>query len=298
MAKLYFMAGHGAGDPGACANGYQEAERVRALANRIAAYGGNNVVILDTNINYYASNAISSLNIPNDGCILEAHMDSATPSARGGHVIIKSGLAADTYDNALANMLKDILPGRSNMIVGRNDLANPRRAAAKGFNYRLVEFGFITNTTDLNIFNSKIDEIAKRTIECFQINASDIPSNPVVSAPTGGEYLEIDGSFGPATVRRTQQFLGTTVDGIVSYQPSSNKKYLYSAYTGCWQFLNDGYSAGSEMARAMQRLFGATVDGWFGKDSVIHMQQFLGVKVDASMGPETTKAWQRYLNSH
>lgn len=35
--KLYIIAGHGAGDPGACANGYQEAERVRALAKRIKA---------------------------------------------------------------------------------------------------------------------------------------------------------------------------------------------------------------------------------------------------------------------
>lgn len=37
MAHIFVIAGHGAGDPGACGNGYQEAERVRALAARIAA---------------------------------------------------------------------------------------------------------------------------------------------------------------------------------------------------------------------------------------------------------------------
>ena len=35
MPRLYVIAGHGAGDPGACANGATEAERVRALARRM-----------------------------------------------------------------------------------------------------------------------------------------------------------------------------------------------------------------------------------------------------------------------
>ena len=35
--KLYVIAGHGQGDPGACANGYSEAERVRALLDYVAA---------------------------------------------------------------------------------------------------------------------------------------------------------------------------------------------------------------------------------------------------------------------
>ena len=49
MAKLFIIAGHGAGDPGAVGNGYNEAERVRALANRIKVLGGNNVMLGDTN---------------------------------------------------------------------------------------------------------------------------------------------------------------------------------------------------------------------------------------------------------
>lgn len=33
MAKLFIICGHGAGDPGCCAGGYTEAERVRASAS-------------------------------------------------------------------------------------------------------------------------------------------------------------------------------------------------------------------------------------------------------------------------
>ena len=94
MAHLYIIAGHGAGDSGAVGYGYTEAERVRYLATRIAALGGSNVTVADMNRNWYEDNGIMSLNIPNDWQILELHMDSATASACGGHVIIKEGYLA------------------------------------------------------------------------------------------------------------------------------------------------------------------------------------------------------------
>ena len=76
MAHLFLIAGHGAGDSGAVGYGYTEAERVRALARRIVAYGGNNVTLGDTSRNWYADKGISSLNIPKSYQILELHMDN------------------------------------------------------------------------------------------------------------------------------------------------------------------------------------------------------------------------------
>lgn len=172
MAHLFVIAGHGAGDPGAVGNGYQEAERVRALANRIKELGGNDVTLGDTSRNWYADKGISYLNIPKDWCIIELHMDSnPSSSPHGGHVIIKAGCTADVYDTALANFIGGILPGRSQLIVGRSDLANPNRAAVKGYNYRLIEFGFITNANDINIFNNQMDDIARGVLMSFGINA-------------------------------------------------------------------------------------------------------------------------------
>ena len=300
MAHLFIIAGHGAGDPGATGNGYQEAERVRALAAKIGAYGGGDVTIADTSRNWYADNGISSLSIPKDWQILELHMDSSSAtSARGGHVIIKTGLAADAYDKALAAYISSVFPGRSQTLVGRNDLANPKRAAAKGYGYRLMECGFISNAQDVQIFNSRMDEIAKGILQCFGINTA--AGKPTESEPeNSGDkmILESDGSFGPSTVRRTQEFLGVSVDGVISNQPASNKKYLSAAYTGCWEFKSSGYNAGSNMIRALQKLIGAGQDGWFGRESVMKFQAFLGVAQDGSMGPDTVKAWQRYLNEH
>lgn len=178
MAHVFLICGHGAGDSGAVGNGYQEQERVRTLGARIKALGGDYVTLADTSKNWYKTAGINTLKIPKDWQILELHMDSGAASARGGHVIIKQGYTADKYDNALAKMLKEILPGRSNMIVGRGDLANVNRASAKGYGYRLVEFGFISNKNDVKIFNSRMDDIAEGVLEAF-----DIPTKRIKQIP-------------------------------------------------------------------------------------------------------------------
>lgn len=126
------------------------------------------------------------------------------------------------------------------------------------------------------------------------------PSKPVVppkpNKPTSNK-INVDGSWGQATTKALQKILGTKQDGIVSNQPTINRKYLYSASSTSWQFKKTGYSAGSNMIRALQKLIGAKVDGWFGKNSVITLQRFLKVKADGSMGPATVRALQKYINS-
>lgn len=182
MTKLFVICGHGAGDPGACGNGYQEAERVRALGKRIKELGGNSVKLSDVNRNYYADNGISSLTISKDYQIVELHMDSAAATARGAHVIIKGGLNPDKYDTALAKFVSGMFPGRSVTISKRGDLANPARAYAKGYGYRLIECGFISNAEDVKVFNGGIDKLAKGILECFGIGVQ-AASKPTTSKP-------------------------------------------------------------------------------------------------------------------
>ena len=195
MSKLFVICGHGAGDPGACGNGYQEAERVRALGKRIKELGGNNVMLGDVNRNYYADNGISSLTISKDYQIVELHMDSASATARGAHVIIKGGLNPDKYDIALAKFVSGMFPGRSITISKRGDLANPARAYAKGYAYRLIECGFISNAEDVKVFNSGIDKLAKGILKCFGIGVQTTTTStgvkPVVKpSPTVKKTVE------------------------------------------------------------------------------------------------------------
>lgn len=130
------------------------------------------------------------------------------------------------------------------------------------------------------------------------------PSKPT-TPPQKKDKLTVDGRWGINTTKETQRFLKTIVDGVVSRQPASNRKYLKNAFTDSWQFTNN-YKGGSAMIKALQRLIGTTADGYFGKNSVKALQNFLirnGYSVgkygaDGVMGYDTVCAWQRYLNAH
>ena len=204
MKKLFVIPGHGAGDSGAVGNGYQEAERVRALATKIKEYGGDSVVLSDFNLNSYKSNLIGKGLVPKDCVILELHLDSSVHStAKGGHVIIHKKFTADNFDNALAKMISEMFPGRSQKIVGRTDLANVNRAANKGYNYRLVECCFISNADDIKKFNENMDELAKKILGCFNIKVKEAPKPEPVKKTINEIAKEvIDGKWGNGSARK------------------------------------------------------------------------------------------------
>lgn len=306
MTHIFVIAGHGAGDPGASGNGYTEAERVRALAAKIKAYGGDAVTVGDTSRNWYADNGISTLSISKSWQIIELHMDSASASARGGHVIINSGFEPDKYDTALAAFISGILPGRAQTIVKRNDLANPKRAAAKGYPYRLLECGFISNTQDVKIFNEKTDEIAKGILNVFEIGTSASgstdtsgESKPVSATPQPDTLkagrLAVDGKWGRDTTLRLQKIFGTVQDGAVSNQRAEYRQP--GCYTG-WEWENDpsGYS---DLIKAIQRKVGSAVDGWIGPDTIRAMQKYWGTVQDGKISAvsDLVKAIQKWANS-
>ena len=227
MAKhIYVIAGHGAGDPGAIGNGYKEAERVRVLAQRMADLGGEHVHLHPLTDNAYASGAISRLNIPKDWEIVELHMDSAASSAKGGHIIIKTGLSPDAHDRALERLVAGMFPGRSVTLAQRSNLANVNRAAARGYSYRLVENGFISNAGDVATFNANIDALARGYLAAFDIIPNGAPATKVQEAEKRVEKAEAKAT-GNALVREGQKWLnvayGTAIaeDGL--YGPKTKK---------------------------------------------------------------------------
>lgn len=253
LAKLYIICGHGAGDPGACAAGQTEEERVRALAAGIKERGGANVEVLDTSRNWYADGGINSLALPKDAMLLELHRDSAGESARGAHVIIYADFEADAFDKALASKLSAILPGRSQIIVKRNDLANAKRAANRGINYRLAEVGFISNAEDRNIFDTRITEIADAVLEAAGIkpsgDAATSPApSPAPSVPSVPNSAEKTGTGFGGTYRCTVSKLnvrdapGLNGNVVTSYTKGqtvvlddwyvSADGYIWGSYTG------------------------------------------------------------------
>ena len=264
MARVFVIAGHGAGDCGAVGNGYTEAERVRSLANRIKSLGGDDVMLGDTSRNWYEDNGISQLTIPKDYQIAELHTDSSdAASARGGHVIIQAGIGgADQYDNALANYISTAFPGRVSKIVERNDLANPSRAYKKGYGYRLIECGFITNATDIKIFNDDLDKHAAGILAAFGIKTAGTTA-----------VTDVDGDIKSGGTSQS----GTDKRGAVTY-----RGWMRDKKWGAWQC--DGGMVGS--IGQNRRLEAIQIDADDALDVVVHLKD-LGDKTYNNVTKDT-----------
>lgn len=167
-----------------------------------------------------------------------------------------------------------------------------------GYYEILTDSKYLTSDKYLKRGDIIVDE-GSHTIMALQ-NGSGVNPAPT---PTPSNKITVDGEWGKDTTRATQKVLGTPVDGIVSKQLTSQKKYLQNCLTSSWEFKTSGTAGGSSMVKAIQRLVGSTVDGYAGKNTVIAMQKFLNAKgfncgsADGYMGAKTVKAWQKYINS-
>ena len=126
---------------------------------------------------------------------------------------------------------------------------------------------------------------------------------PVPTPIPAKDQISVDGEWGKSTTRATQKVLGTVVDGVVSKQLKSQKKYMPNCLTSSWEFKTTGTKGGSAMVKALQKLVGSAQDGHMGPNTIKAMQTFLNKNgfncgsVDGYMGPTTVKAWQKYINS-
>lgn len=173
MYKLIVICGHGAGDPGACSNGYEEAQLVRQLGNRIKELGGDEVFIYDTSKNCYRQTqqgaGIYELQQFAGVPIVELHMDAFNTTARGGHIIIQAEATMTFQQGALRDSIVKLFPGRSTTCKKRSDLLNCNTAQRLGLTYCLAENGFIDNATDRGLFLANIDEQARYYLAAFGI---------------------------------------------------------------------------------------------------------------------------------
>lgn len=144
----------------------------------------------------------------------------------------------------------------------------------------------------------------------YKAQTDDETSGETGNTSKDPELLPVDGVFGRSCVRRSQQWAKTQVDGVISFQPLSNKKYLSAAAADCWNFLSSGYGDGSSFIRALQKVlkekgfYVKNIDGWCGRETISAWQKWLksetyyNGEIDGSMGPLHVMAWQKYLNRH
>lgn len=167
-----------------------------------------------------------------------------------------------------------------------------------------VEAGFHTNKTDCDKFIHDPDVFGEALAKglCKHYGVSYKASTPA-PAPSAKDVLVVDGEWGKKTTLYLQKLLDCSVqDGIISNQLNKCKKYLPNAHKDSWEFEKKA-EGGSVTIEKMQKVIGATVDGYAGEKTVEALQAFLKRKgynpgaIDGIMGEKTVKALQKYINA-
>lgn len=138
-------------------------------------------------------------------------------------------------------------------------------------------------STDCPGVNFPFDEIA------------NTGSSTSATTSDGVGDVPVDGWIGVNTNKKAQRYFGTPVDGVMSNQDPSLKRYFPRIDS---RAINYNGGNGSNLVAAIQRLLGVKDDGFMGPKTIKALQKFLGVAQDGILGYDTASAWQCWLNAH
>lgn len=131
--------------------------------------------------------------------------------------------------------------------------------------------------------------------QCPAKYVDDAKWKELLSAVTGGEYVVAESEFGEEWIKRLQKHYGTTVDGVISGQKKSLKKYYPAIDESCITWTGKG----SELVRAIQRKYGCKEDGLLGEETIRAWQlQLFGKgskEVDGIWGKKTSDAIKKWI---
>lgn len=157
-----------------------------------------------------------------------------------------------------------------------------------------LEDGHAYSGTDDDVWFSVWSELIGGTPVPVPDKPEEHEAEPTPEAPSDGK-LEVDGYFGPLTIRALQHALGTIEDGYVSGQLKTNMDSIGGRPHTAW-LIGTG---GSAMVKALQRKVGASIDGRFGPLTCRLLQRYLGTPVDGIIDKPSpmVKELQRRLNA-
>ena len=149
----------------------------------------------------------------------------------------------------------------------------------------------ISVTSKTELFNGDI-LVTKSTGHTVVVTAG----NP--RKKSGTNEIDEDGVWGKETTKKAQIVFGTTVDGIVSNQYSSEKSKNPGLSSTTFEWSTKPDSCGSELIKAIQRKVGAEEDGFIGVETITLMQKWLGTIQDVYVSNPSSmvKAFQKWFN--
>lgn len=178
--KILLIAGHGAGDPGACALGYRESDLAREVVTGVAKAleGYADVDIFDTSkdMYQYLKNG-NTFNFKAYNYVLEMHFNSAVKDLTGNGLTTGAEVLAVSVETQKAAPLAilhnlELLGFKNRGIKSRDDLRVIKTCKMlQGVSCALLELCFIDDADDMALYKSKkqqvINAIAKGLTHSF-----------------------------------------------------------------------------------------------------------------------------------
>ena len=202
--KILLIAGHGAGDTGACGCGYQEYKLTRELvdliAPRLRRYA--TVDVYDKNRSAFYDCQNGAFRIGSYDYVLEVHFNACVNDQRGdGHttgteIYVTSSEKATTVEQSIIN--KVAACGLKNRGVKVTDFLVIRTVKNKGISSALIETCFIDDKDDMDVYQGKktaiADAIVNGIAEGFGLKATasqpkpETPSKPAEKPASQSKY--------------------------------------------------------------------------------------------------------------
>lgn len=165
--KILLIAGHGAGDPGACGCGYKEADLTREVAHGLYTSLAPCVEtdLFDTSKDMYKflKNG-GKFDFSKYNYVLEIHFNSGAKDTTGNRkttgteILIHTSEKGKSVEQGITNNISD-LGFKNRGVKRRSDLRNMNICAKNGVSYALLEVCFIDDADDIRLFERKKSEI-------------------------------------------------------------------------------------------------------------------------------------------
>lgn len=176
--RILLISGHGAGDVGACGNGYREADLTREIVNmlkdKLSRYAQVDVYDQSRNAYYDVNKGNVTANFANYNYVFEVHLNAG--GGKGTEIYVTREEKATIVEQKIMDKLSKFFVVRGVKRKNFNVIASAKR---KGVSSALLETCFIDNAQDMQIYqankNAICEEICNGIAEGFGLKNDKKP---------------------------------------------------------------------------------------------------------------------------
>ena len=196
MLNVLLIAGHGAGDPGAVANGIQEADETRAIVSNLDTQlaGICNVDIYPTERNAYKDVKAGTVAVKwsDYDYVLEVHMNASKASepddkTKGVECYVTTSEGSITVEEAICKNIASL--GLTNRGVKRKNYDVIQAARSAGVSSALLEVCFLDDPDDMRVYSANKTAVAT-AIAAGIVSGFGIQAQTPAPEPTQPWYQE------------------------------------------------------------------------------------------------------------